>query len=117
MTPADKQEPVAWMYERPNHNYPALGPHRVLNPVRWSEEAVAEGWTETPLYTRPTPDLAERIEGFAKALKNGDFSNVDQALNSRLCCDGYMCGCRGSTVGEYLAYELLAALKEVPHAG
>lgn len=57
--------------------------------------------------TAPIP--ANVIEQFARDLECGDFGNVNDALNSRMCCDGQMCGCRGSTVGEYLAYELRTA--------
>jgi hypothetical protein len=49
------------------------------------------------------------IEQFARDLESGDFANVSYALNARMCCNGYHCGCRGSTVGEYLAHELLTA--------
>lgn len=55
------------------------------------------------------PIPANVIEQFARDLECGDFGNVNGALNSRMCCNGHMCGCRGSTVGEYLAYELRTA--------
>lgn len=51
-------------------------------------------------------EAVEEVEAFAVALENSDFANVASELNSQMCCDGHMCGCRGSTVGEYLAHEL-----------
>lgn len=62
--------------------------------------------TDTDRQTAMTVDVYEQ---FARDLECGDFGNVSGALNSRMCCDGQMCGCRGSTVGEYLAYELRTA--------
>lgn len=50
--------------------------------------------------------MSDAIEQFAQSLERADFSNVADALSARMCCDGHMCGCRGSTVGEYLAHEL-----------
>lgn len=61
----------------------------------------------------PAPSLLEgEVLGFAHALENGDFDNVAFALNQRMCCDGHMCGCQGSTVGQYLAYELREIIKK-----
>lgn len=50
-----------------------------------------------------------KTEQFARALENEDFANVADALGARMCCDGQMCGCRGSSVGDYLAHELRAS--------
>lgn len=61
------------------------------------------------------------IEGFCKSLEMGDFANVEGALAERMCCNGQMCGCQGSTVGGYLAYELRSCFKDAlppaPEAG
>lgn len=45
------------------------------------------------------------LEKIAKGLEDGTDANVDGPLNLRMCCNGQMCGCRGSTVGEYLAWK------------
>lgn len=59
MTPADKPEPVAWMYERKPEEWPPAAP--VVQLTRWAEDDLARPfWTETPLYTRPASDLAEQ---------------------------------------------------------
>lgn len=42
-------------------------------------------------------------------------SNSDHALDQPLCCSGIDCGCRGSTVGEYLAYQLTSAIERGEH--
>lgn len=34
---------------------------------------------------------------------HGD-SAASEALGQRLCCNGYMCGCQGATVGDYLQH-------------
>lgn len=54
--------------------------------------------------------VPDDIEVLLSAVEKGELTNVDRHLNARMCCDGHMCGCRGSTVGEYLAYELRTAL-------
>lgn len=71
---------------------------------------------------RETMARMERfIEGFCKSLEMGDFANVEGALAERMCCNGQMCGCQGSTVGGYLAYELRSCFKDAlppaPEAG
>ena len=55
---------------------------------------------------------AESAEKFAKGLEADYDFNVINHLSARLCCNGHDCGCRGSTVGEYLAYELRAAIRK-----
>lgn len=63
---------------------------------------------EDPSSSAMTPkESANRdaVEVFAKSLEGEGLSNVRFALDQAMCCSGYMCGCRGSTVGEYLAYE------------
>ncbi len=52
----------------------------------------------------------EMVERFASALENADLYNAREALSMPICCNGKDCGCRGSSVGEYLAYELRTAL-------
>lgn len=110
---AGAAEPVAWMYE-------ATDGERTFefNPngesARW---LIENGYTEIPLYAHPPENPPKRpsvvpddIEVLLSAVENGKLTNVDRHLNARMCCDGHMCGCRGSTVGEYLAYELRTAL-------
>lgn len=48
----------------------------------------------------------QEIERFAKSLEAATDTNVDGALSARMCCTGHFCGCRGATVGEYLAWQL-----------
>lgn len=79
------------------------------------DETVADGgicagqvWQQEARTVRAPQILALglAVEQFAQALEHEDFSNVAAALGARMCCNGHMCGCRGSTVGEYLAWEL-----------
>lgn len=51
-------------------------------------------------------EMAKLADGFEVATDD----NVAQALGSRICCTGYHCGCRGSTVGEYLAWQVRETL-------
>jgi len=60
---------------------------------------------------RAEQEAERRVAAFAVALEAADFSNVSGALNERMCCTGQECGCMGSTVGQYLAYELREALR------
>lgn len=53
-------------------------------------------------------EAAKVVEVFAQGLEKGADDNVSNHLNSRMCCDGHMCGCQGVSVGEYLAYALRA---------
>lgn len=50
--------------------------------------------------------MLDALEAFAESLEMDGFYNVRYALDARMCCDGHMCGCRGSSVGEYLAWEI-----------
>lgn len=58
---------------------------------------------------RQTTVGVDEIEQFARDLEDGDFDNVRAHLNAYMCCTGWMCGCKGATVGEYLAHELRTA--------
>jgi hypothetical protein len=102
MTPADKPEPVAWMYERKPEEWPPAAP--VVQLTRWAEDDLARPfWTETPLYTRPTSDLAERIEGLvepvARAISGAPFPSEASKRKASAAIA-----------------VILAALKEVGHA-
>lgn len=54
--------------------------------------------------------LREAGEKFAESLEAGGGDSTEVAINQVLCCSGHDCGCCGSTVGEYLAYELRQAI-------
>lgn len=54
----------------------------------------------------------ERLQSFAKALETGFDFNVVKHLDALMCCDGWMCGCQGSTVGQYLAHQLREELAQ-----
>ncbi|MDP2047541.1 MAG: hypothetical protein Q8K33_01425 [Cypionkella sp.] len=58
---------------------------------------------EAALSTPATePQGQMTIADFVNTLKTDD--NVARFMNQRICCDGHMCGCMGSTVGEYLGH-------------
>jgi hypothetical protein len=48
----------------------------------------------------------DALEQFASALEHDFSDNVNFALWQRMCCSGQDCGCMGSTVGQYLAWQL-----------
>lgn len=52
----------------------------------------------------------ERLEAgvrkFLEMLEHGYAPNIEGALAEAMCCSGQMCGCRGASVGEYLAHLL-----------
>lgn len=54
---------------------------------------------------------ADLVAEFSDSLGKADDPNVAAHLGARMCCDGQMCGCQGSTVGEYLEYQLREVLK------
>lgn len=62
-----------------------------------------------PLRATLADEGKRALEGAAKALET-DGSN---GLERRICCDGQMCGCHGSTVGEYAAH-VVRSLMEKP---
>lgn len=54
--------------------------------------------------------IAGLVEGVGKhveMLRHGYAPFVERALSEAMCCSGQMCGCRGASVGEYLAELLL----------
>jgi hypothetical protein len=51
----------------------------------------------------------ERCVLIAESL--GGDEMIDFALNMQICCSGADCGCRGSTVGSYLAWHLADAIR------
>jgi Arc/MetJ family transcription regulator len=89
----------------------------------WCEDKV---WPENPDDHEPTQyvriDLfnsaisTAREEGYKAGLEEAakaiELENAN-GLERQICCDGQMCGCRGSTVGEYAAH-VVRALKEKP---
>lgn len=48
---------------------------------------------------------------FADGLEAATDPNVAKALNAPMCCDELHCGCRRTTVGEYLAIQLREAIR------
>ena len=50
------------------------------------------------------PEVRALVEKIAAGFE------ADSNLTRNICCDGQMCGCQGSTAGEYAAYQLRAAL-------
>ncbi len=111
--PQPSAEPVAWMHH-----------HRKLREAALSAKPLTRGadefgWTETPLFPASALEAARReaLEQAAKVIETAGLDpNVSNHLDARMCCTGHMCGCQGSTVAEYLAYQL-RALKENPNAG
>ncbi len=74
------------------------------------------GDKDRSVQSRAPTDLTTRIQSFAKALETGFDFNVVKHLDALMCCDGWMCGCQGSTVGQYLAHHLRNELApENPH--
>ncbi len=87
----------------PNRSLEAFEPGRGMYSIETEvRAALLEDWNR-----RDT----SQAEQFARALENEDFANVADALGARMCCGGQMCGCRGSSVGDYLAHELREAFK------
>jgi hypothetical protein len=115
-------EPVAWMYERPNTAYPVLPNLVEVERFRSAEEYA--GWTETPLYTRPSSEQAIRADERGKALDEaaalalkltapGPCENVgamDWETGVRECLLGDdRCQCLTETVkGEEISTAILA---------
>jgi hypothetical protein len=44
------------------------------------------------------------LEAAAETIETQGDSAATEALGQRLCCNGQDCGCRGSTVEEWLTY-------------
>lgn len=58
------------------------------------------------------PVMVERARCAAIVQSLHGDSNIDFALNQRICCNGVDCGCQGATVGSYLEYQLTRAIRE-----
>ena len=76
-----EQQPVAWMIKAPDSDYIefrrfAMGPLLAEN-----------GWTETPLYTRPSPssDMVEAMQQFVEAFGPVSDAAVVWAKAHRAC--------------------------------
>lgn len=52
--------------------------------------------------------VAAAYEAAAQILDTHGDSAATESLGQRLCCNGHMCGCRGSTVGDYLQHLIRA---------
>jgi hypothetical protein len=74
--------------------------------VEGTPSARITGDKDRSVQSRAPTDLSTRIQSFAKALETGFDFNVVKHLDALMCCDGWMCGCQGSTVGQYLAHHL-----------
>lgn len=77
-----------------------------------TQNGVADKSARAATASRPSPQavlgiagIANAIEDFARSLESGGGDNASFALNQSICCSGQDCGCRGSSVGDYLAYE------------
>lgn len=70
------------------------------------------GDKDRSVQSRAPTNLTTRLHSFAKALETGFDFNVMKHLDVSMCCDGHMCGCQGSTVGQYLAHQLRGELPE-----
>lgn len=51
-------------------------------------------------------ELRAGVEKFLAMLESGYAPFVEDRLSEAMCCSGHMCGCRGASVGEYLAHLL-----------
>lgn len=69
------------------------------------------------LVTPSNDALREALEGFAALLESGGDDNTARALNERICCSGMDCGCRGSSVGELLAWQLRQTFAALSNGG
>jgi len=91
MMEIDKQEPVAWMYHMPGdleHGWQQFEfKRRIQSYEGMSCNEEDAGMIETPLYTRPTSDLAERIEGLvepvARAISGAPFPSEASKRKAR----------------------------------
>ena len=112
-----KVKPAAWIYD-------ALVDNKFSKTVSlWNPIANMDARNIRPLYERsPEADdlqaqldaseakVAELVGGVGKnieMLMHGYAPFVEGALSEAMCCSGQMCGCRGASVGEYLAHLLL----------
>jgi hypothetical protein len=50
--------------------------------------------------------MQEGVLKFLEMLEHGYAPFVEDRLSENMCCNGHMCGCRGASVGEYLAHLL-----------
>jgi len=93
-------EPVAWL-----HHCKGMPDLLALKPL--TRGAGELGWTETPLYTRPTPS-SDMVEAMARLSSDNEglreMLRIVEDPDRQLCCSGYQCGCMGSTVGQYAAW-------------
>lgn len=58
---------------------------------------------------------AGRVEGLreaAGAIVLIEDSAVTEALEQRLCCDGYHCGCKGALVEDYITHTILTLIEK-----
>lgn len=51
-------------------------------------------------------NILEGVLKFLEMLEHGYAPFIEGHLSEAMCCTGQMCGCRGASVGEYLAHLL-----------
>lgn len=51
-------------------------------------------------------NMREGVLKFLEMLEHGYAPFIEDRLSEAMCCTGQMCGCRGASVGEYLAHLL-----------
>lgn len=67
-----------------------------------AREALAGGTIEAA----KTQLVIAGVAKFIDMLEHGYAPFVEDRLSENMCCNGHMCGCRGASVGEYLAHLL-----------
>lgn len=72
----------------------------------WEHNTIREAITALAAQAEEIERLRGEIEQFAREVEAGSIYMTDSVLNQNLCCNGHMCGCRGSSVGQYLAHLL-----------
>ena len=92
----------------------ATGTIERLNSNNLTLCAELAGWKQSARQMEAERDearaqVAMAYEAAAKVLDPHDSGTfIGDALGHRICCNGYMCGCRGSTVGDYLQHLIRA---------
>lgn len=56
--------------------------------------------------------VAAALEAAAQTVDTLGDSAVTEALGTRLCCDGHMCGCQGADVGAYILHQIRALITQ-----
>lgn len=67
------------------------------------------------LALRSQAAVAAALEEAAQTVDALGDSAVTEALGTRLCCDGHMCGCQGADVGAYILHHIRALITPAQH--